>query len=480
MEKTPLQPNSKPLVEVKNLSIIGEEVIVKPISFSLYSGRALSIVGETGSGKTLLAQAIAGTLPDGLSVSGEIYLSDEAIHNLPQKAREKLWGTALSILPQEPMRALDPTMRSNKQVFEGYHYIAGLNRFEAQQQTQRGFTQMHLTEAFSKFPFELSGGMAQRVALLAARAGGASFTIADEPTKGLDENRRDDIIKELANLCKQNQSLLTITHDIEVAHQLGGDVFVMKEGELIESGPAEQVLNRPKHDYTKALIAANPKTWSIETQALKTSDPILKVENITKSRNQKQLFKDLCLSLKPGQIIGISGNSGCGKSTLGDILLGQISADTGHYQWQENIKSEQKQKLFQDPSDIFTPHCTLKQSFKDVLNKYQLQYSLLQTFMQKFHLNENLLERYPNQVSGGELQRLAIARVMLLKPAFIFADEPTSRLDMLTQKSVIDTLLELVTEHQLALMIVSHDKHLLHAISNQVIDFEELSINTQT
>jgi len=456
---------------VKNLIVKTSDgdIIVQPTSFELLAGQALSIVGETGSGKTLLAQAIANNLPQGLIAEGEIYLHDQAIHTFSKAQRDALWGQTMCVLPQEPARSLDPTMHSIKQVKEGYQIVKGKNASQAQTQAEDDFSTLHIAHASHKYPFELSGGMAQRVAFLASRSGGATFTIADEPTKGLDANRRDDIAKQLRTLIDNNEGVLTITHDIEVANQLGGQVMIMRQGEVIENADSQLIFNNPQHQYTKELIGADPRRWPAKQPKYNTMPPILSVKNISKQRGDRTLFSDLSLSLQPGQIIGVSGDSGCGKSTLGDMLLGLLSCDSGTIEWQHNNQKHRVQKLFQDPSDVFSAHVLLRVSFNDLLKKYHIQTNKLTELLTQMRLNNSLLDRFPDQVSGGELQRLAIVRVMLLDPSFIFADEPTSRLDMLTQKTVIDALVKVVKHRNVAMMIVSHDKPLLKSICDELI-----------
>lgn len=461
------------MLHVKNLCVKTQngEIIVQPVSFELFAGEALTIVGETGSGKTLLAQAIANNLPEDLIAEGEIYLHGKPIHDLDNVVRDALWGKTICVLPQEPMRSLDPTMHAVKQVREGYQLVKGLSASQAKTQAKTDFDSVQLPHATHKYPFELSGGMAQRVAFLASRSGGATFTIADEPTKGLDANRRDDIARQLRALIEQNEGVFTITHDIEVAHALGGRVMIMRQGEVIEDGDSHQVLTAPNHAYTQELIDADPRRWAVESRETPTAEPIVRVKSLSKNRGGRTLFSDLSFELRPGQIIGVSGDSGCGKSTLGDMLLGLLSADSGDIVWANQDRPHKAQKLFQDPSDVFSTHVSLRKSFNDVMKKYRIGEDKLTALLDELRLDKRLIDRYPDQVSGGELQRLAIVRVMLLDPTFIFADEPTSRLDMLTQKAVIEALANVVKQHHTAMMIVSHDKALLDKVCDAVVVF---------
>jgi len=457
---------------VKNLSVKTHDgaIIVNPVSFELIAGEALTIVGETGSGKTLLTQAIANNLPDGLIAEGEIFVHGQAIHSLSAQARNALWGKTICVLPQEPTRSLDPTMHALHQVKEGYQIVKGLSASEAKKQTVSDFETVQLSHATHKYPFELSGGMAQRVAFLASRSGGATFSIADEPTKGLDANKRDDIAKQLRSLVDNHEGVFTITHDIDVAHQLGGRIMIMRKGDIIEAGDCQQVLSQPQHNYTQTLINADPRRWQKRASKDNLHAPIVTVKNVSKSRGDKMLFNDLSFTLRPGQIIGVSGDSGCGKSTLGEMLLGLLSSDSGSIEWALKPRERHKvQKLFQDPTDVFSAHVPLRTSFNDLMRKYSIGANKLKDLLAELKLDEQLIDRNPDQVSGGELQRLAIARVMLLEPTFIFSDEPTSRLDMLTQKTVIEALVNVVKHKDVAMMLVSHDTPLLENICDKLI-----------
>ncbi len=444
----------------------GAERLVEPVSLSLPAGTAVTILGESGSGKSLLAQALLGTLPPGLSARGRLRLGLDEFDPAQPHANRALWGRRIAVLPQEPWLALNPLMAGQQQVAEVHRLVAGTPDPSAR--AQADLAELGLHGAGSKYPWELSGGMAQRVAFAAARAGGAKLTIADEPTKGLDADRRGDVLALLNRGLENGGGLLTITHDIALAEGLGGDILVMQGGTVVERGPAAKVLNEPEHPYTRALIDANPARWPRRAPA-SLGSPLIWAEGLTVSRGGRQLFAPLHFTLSRGQVLGISGPSGCGKSSLGNALLGLLPHQ-GRMRRDIAIPKLGFQKLWQDPPAAFPAKITLGQGLDDLIALHKLDRDRIPPLLDRLKLTPDLLQRRPGAVSGGELQRIALLRALLLDPVFLFADEPTSRLDPVTQAETIRLMAEVATEHGMAMMIVSHDRPLLQAISDQVLE----------
>ncbi|QQK65887.1 ABC transporter ATP-binding protein [Cobetia sp. cqz5-12] len=460
-----------------------QTALLAPVSLALKAGEPLVVIGETGSGKSLLAQALLGTLPPELVASGSLWLDGEQYPLHTPQNRRPLWGRRLAVLPQEPWLALDPLMKVIRQVGEAYRLVAGRSAQASHAAARSDLEQLGVAAASEQLPGKLSGGMAQRVAFAAARAGGAPLLIADEPTKGLDAARVSEIgellLKSLAETPRAG--LMVITHDMALAHQIGGCLMVVRKGEVIEQGATRDVLAAPTHAYTRRLVNAAPQAWpeaafkpaadSANRDGKAAGETIIRAENLTIARGETALLRDVELSVKSGEIIGVQGASGCGKSSLGDALLGLLAPHSGRVV--QHAERLEYQKLYQDPVVTFPPRRTLGRLLKDLSARHRLDDSQLPQLMAQLSLAPELLSRLPGQVSGGELQRFALLRLMLIKPRFVFADEPTSRLDPLVQQEVIACMVKMVREQGTALVLVSHDAALLRKVADRVLVVEE-------
>lgn len=458
------------LLTIKNLSVSTDDgvLLVEPISLTLDQGVNLVILGETGSGKSLLAQAIMGALPKGLTATGEVWLNDEQLGD----DRHKFWGNTLAMLPQEPSRSLDPTMTIFWQTWESLFFVK--KDQNAKQASQTVLDTLGLSKFAEYYPHQLSGGMAQRASIAVATTGGASIVIADEPTKGLDEKNKRIVIDLLQQITQSGGTLLTITHDIDVATALGKNdsdtLMVIKQGKLLEAGFAPKVLQNPKSDYAKQLIDAAPSRWQPTDKTPPKGEPLLTIKDLTLARGNRTLFKDVNFELKQGEILGLVGDSGIGKSSLGDMLCGLLKPKSGTVHWHIKPKRQQILKLYQDPPSAFANTVSLQVLLDDVINKHNLDKSRVPYLLDALKLHPSLLTRNAMNVSGGELQRIAILRALLFDPVLLFADEVTSRLDPITQKQTMDLLTQQCRACHCTLVIVSHDLHLVDYYAHQVID----------
>ena len=447
----------KPALEVESLTVnVGPTRLLGPISFSVPVGGTLTIMGETGAGKSLLAQAILGALPRGLSAQGRIVLEGRRIDSLPMRDRSALWGRRIVILPQEPWRALNPLMRSGTQVIETHRFVAARTSHSARMATVADFAALDLTGAEQRLPGTLSGGMAQRVAFAAARAGGAALLIADEPTKGLDADRALAVTDLLASVPAAGGALITITHEIGVARRLGGTVLILKEGSVVEQGPAVSVLEHPASSYGQALVAADPAAWN-SPPAVTTGEEVLCAKALTVARGGQSLIEGFDLILRGAERIAITGPSGSGKTSLLDVLAGLLSPVTGYVTRGASVSSTGIQKIYQDPPAAFPPRVTLGRSLRDVTERHNVNWTVMLQLLKRLKVTSDLLERRPNTVSGGELQRIALARVLSITPSVLLADEPTSRLDPITQAETMALIAETAAESGIAVVLVTHD-----------------------
>lgn len=467
---------SESLLRVEDLSIrIGSRVLLNEVSFELRPGECLTLLGESGAGKSLLAQAIMGNLPRVLAARGRIHIGSAESSADDGPARRPLWGRTLAMLPQEPSQALSPLMKIRSQLAEVHRWVRGLGRDDALKQADDGLKDAGLAAATAQYPWQLSGGMAQRAAACMAQAGGARILLADEPTKGLDRHWSDRVIESFRALRKAGGCVVVITHDLRVARALGGKLIVLRRGEVVEQGETGLVLNAPTQAFTRQLLAAEPARWAVPAVSAPGAE-VLHAAGLSKRFGARTLFRDLDLSLNRRQRLVLQGSSGVGKSTLGNILLGLMQPDTGLVRRNPQLPAHAFQKLYQDPVASFAPTVPLRCLLEDVRRRHGGSRESLQAHLERLGIPDDLLERRASEVSGGELQRVAMARALMVRPALLFADEPTSRLDYLTQQDAIRLLLESVETSDAALILVTHDEDIAARLATQTLQFDESGI----
>lgn len=462
------------LLTVQGLSVhTGLTPLLKDVSFSLRPGEVLTLLGESGAGKSLLAQAVMGNLPASLQAAGSVTLNGQTSRANDTVARRSAWGRFITLLPQEPTQALNPLMRLAPQLAEVHALVRGNAKPLAQATAQRELAAVGLGDAAAQYAWQLSGGMAQRAVAIISRAGGAQVVLADEPTKGLDDVWRDHTVKLLQQVQHGDGCLVVITHDLRVAEALGGQIMVLRHGNVVEHGDTHTVLADPQHDFTRQLLTAAPRNWPKRTQP-QPGKLLLTANNLQKSFAYQTVLTDLSLHLHAGETLAIRGPSGSGKSTLGNVLIGLLKPDDGRVIRAQGLAPTAFQKLYQDPVASFAPHITLERSLRDVASHHGWAWPAVAHKLAGLGIPEAMLLRKPNQVSGGELQRIALARVLLARPVLLFADEPTSRLDPLSQQETMRVLLDAMTETQAALILVTHDNDLAQAVGDRF-----LRLNTQ-
>ncbi len=461
----------------------GAAALVRDVGFSLAPGRCLALIGESGSGKSLVAQALFGLLPPDLAVDGDLWIDGAAPIALDDRgALRKLWARYLFLIPQEPSRALNPTMAVGAQVAE---IVPESRAGDRRGRALAALNSVDLAPGVAgDYPAALSGGMNQRVLAAIAASAQASVIVADEPTKGLDSERAEQVAVLLRRLLDDGKSLALITHDVAVARRLGGEVAVMRDGCVVERGLAADILDRPRHPYARAYMAALPAGWSPPPAKSTPAQASVTAVDLTFAYpGASPLFEGLSLAAAAGRVLAVVGPSGVGKTTLGDVLLGRRRPATGAVQWGAldpydcgaaalRLARPRYQKLFQDPAAAFAPHRRLQSAFDD-LTRIVPDLDLkrrLPALLDRLRLNAPLLDRRPHEVSGGEAQRIALALILLLDPVFIVADEPTSRLDPIVQAETIGLLREIVADRDLALLLISHDRDLVRAVADEVID----------
>lgn len=462
-------------------------VLLDGISLTVRRGEALVVIGETGSGKSLVAQALLGLLPAEFSVAGTVAVGEgEPIRIADGPALRRLWAERLMLMPQEPGNALDPTMRIGRQIAD-----AAKGRAFSLAEALRSVDLP--PEAAAAYPFALSGGMAQRALVATTLAGRAPLLVVDEPTKGLDPERSGQTLALLRGALARGRSLLVITHDLRLAQGLGGDVAVMRAGRLVEFGPMREVFRAPKSAYTRDWLAADPATWpgtgpatgEASRRRPPAEPPVVAVRDLAFGYpGRPMLFQGMSFEIRRGGIVALTGPSGAGKTTLGNLLLGLQPPLAGEVSWagidpyrdrQARKRLRRRyQKLHQDPAAAFDPDRPVGRQLAELqeVKPDLARAEALPRLLERLKVRKSVLDRCPGEVSGGEAQRLALARLLLLDPDLIVADEPTSRLDPIVQRRTIELLLEIVEERGLALALISHDRHLVRSIADQVIAIE--------
>lgn len=493
------------LLSVRDLSVMfrqdGKETLaVDHISFDINSGETLALVGESGSGKSVTALSILKLLsyPMASHPSGEILFDNKDLMKLDEKSLQKVRGKDIAMIFQEPMTSLNPLHTVERQVGEVMKVHEGMSDKDARQRTIELLTQVGIREPekrLSSFPHQLSGGQRQRVMIAMALANNPQLLIADEPTTALDVTVQAQILELLEKLKQErSMSMLFITHNLGIVRKFADRVCVMTGGKIVETGKTADIFNHPQHDYTKKLLAAEPK--GNPPKADKNAPVVMEGEKVRVWFPVKKGFfrrtvdyikavNDIDVTIREGQTLGVVGESGSGKTTLGLALTRMISSQ-GHIRFNgkdiEHFSFKQMRPLrrhiqivFQDPFGSLSPRMSVGEIIAEglLIHEKNLNYEerdeRVVRALEEVDLDPETRNRYPHEFSGGQRQRIAIARAMVLNPRFVMLDEPTSALDMSVQAQVVDLLRALQQKHNLAYLFISHDLKVVKALANDLI-----------
>jgi peptide/nickel transport system ATP-binding protein len=497
-----------PLLDVADLNIgFGAMKAVKGVSFHVNSGEIVGIVGESGSGKSLTCRALMGILPGAAQVTGTVRLAGRSLLEFSEIDWCKLRGRELGMIFQNPASHLDPLRRIGKQVAAHVVRHLRLSQSEAEQRAIGLLKDVGIPDAEARarcYPHEFSGGMKQRAMIAAAIGCGPKLLIADEPTTALDVTVQSRILQLLRDLNRDlGLSIILISHDLAAIAATCTRVIVMRNGEIVEQGTTEEVINRPRHDYTRFLIASQPDGWNNTPNTPLTSQasPLISVEKLrvsfggkrrmlgsASSSNAFLALNDIDLQISKGETVGIVGESGSGKSTLARTIVRQNKPSAGtvrfdgkdihQLQGAELLKFQRRvQMVFQNPYDSLNPRMTVRDTVAEPIWRHGLTdrrsaLARADTLLEMVELPAALRERRPRQLSGGQCQRVGLARALALEPEVLIADEITSALDVTTQAQILELLQRLQEERKLALVYISHDLGVVNSICQRVYVFK--------
>jgi peptide/nickel transport system ATP-binding protein len=492
-----------PIIETKNLGVEfwvdGQWVMAATdISFNVSPGEVLAVVGESGSGKSTSAMSLLGLLPVNGRASGSVKLAGEELIGAEKKRLRQIRGEEIAVIFQEPMTALNPVYTIGFQISEALKvHNPKMTKAEAKERALELLTMVELPDpekAFNSYPHQLSGGQRQRAMIAQSLSCDPKLLIADEPTTALDVTVQAEILDLLRNLNQKLQSgVILITHDMGVVADLADRILVMKDGQMVEQGTADQIFNRPQHPYTQTLLASVPKLGRSARRFFevpKDAKPVLALKDVSivyPKRGKVPAFtaaKNVSFEIYQGEILGLVGESGSGKTTVGRAAIGLLPVSEGSIKLigEEIAGATQKQLrglrqrtgvVFQDPGSSLNPRLPIGESIGEPLllakkaEGDQLNH-IVEDLLDSVELPRSYRNRYPHELSGGQRQRVGIARAISLNPDLLIADEPTSALDVSVQARFLDLLLDLQDKLKFACLFISHDLAVVDTLAHRI------------
>jgi peptide/nickel transport system ATP-binding protein len=468
------------------------------MNFEVKAGKVLAIVGESGSGKSTTAMGLMDLLASNARVAGSVKVNGQEMIGAKKALLRKTRGAEVAYIFQEPMTALNPLYTIGFQIVETLRTHFDMGPQEAKARAIELITMVEIPNpegSFDKYPHQLSGGQRQRAMIAQSLACDPGLLVADEPTTALDVTVQAEILDLIRNLRdKLNSAILLITHDMGVVADLADDILVMKDGNTVEYGTADQIFNNPKHPYTQQLLAAVPKLGSVAVRILKPElvglPPVLKLENVSIEYPKKgrvpafRAVTDFSLEIYPGEIVGLVGESGSGKTTVGRAAIGLLPIVEGTISVAgKSISNPTPQELreirrhtgivFQDPGSSLNPRLPIGESIGEPLflsgdAKGAELDRRVEELLDSVELPRSYRNRYPHELSGGQRQRVGIARALALTPDLLIADEPTSALDFSVQARFLELLQTLQDQLKFACLFISHDLAVVDILSHRI------------
>lgn len=478
--------------------------VVEQIGFSVEPGQTAAIVGESGSGKSVSLLAATRLLGPHAEVTGSVRFAGRDLLGLPDRELRRILGKDIGFVFQDPQSNLHPFKTIGAQIDEVLRIHTRTGRAQRRERVEELLDEVGIIDpsvAYRSYPAEFSGGMRQRAMIAMAIALNPALIIADEPTTALDVSVQAGILNLLKRLQREHgTAILFVSHDLGVVHEIADTVTVVKDGRVVESGPREEIYQRPKEQYTRDLLSAS-LLHTVDTGHLARpaepghpTEPLLTVRGLRKSyptrsrRDRRTVVDALDFTVNPGEIVGLVGESGSGKSTVGRIVAGLQYADSGEITLAgvrfptgpgdgvpplPAAARRDVQLVFQDPYSSLNPRRTVGRSVAEPLRAQQVDETVIAARVHRAaddaRLSRSLLDRYPAELSGGQRQRAAIARALVLQPRLIVADEALSSLDVTTQSEIISLVLQLAREQHTAFLFITHDLGVVASIADRVI-----------
>jgi len=475
---------------------------VRDVSFQLHKGETIALVGESGSGKSVTARTVMRLLTKRATISSKsrISLAGKDILKLPDAGMRKLRGNDISMIFQEPMSSLNPIYTVGAQLCEILHLHNRISAAEAMKRARQLLEDVQIPEPEARlrqYPHQMSGGQRQRVMIAMALANRPDVLIADEPTTALDVTVQAQILNLIKDLkSKYGMAVILITHDLTIVKQFSDYVYVMQNGKVQEHNTTEALFTNPRHAYTRHLLASEPKGSAKPIEA--NSPTVLEGKDVKVAFTLKRggffspdffelvAVDKLSLNLKKHETLGLVGESGSGKTTFGQALIRLIGNQGGEILFDgERIDTKDRkamrplrsrmQIVFQDPFASLNPRMSVRQIIEEGLivnglgGNSRERGDRVRQALRDAGLPDTILNRFPHEFSGGQRQRLAIARAIALEPEFILLDEPTSALDLSVQAQIIELLRKLQAEKGLSYLFISHDLKVVKALCHRVM-----------